>query len=411
MGSASGKSGYRRATTDQIFMGFGQEPDPCYAEMWRTEAKVDGEVDGDGTRPLPSMRALDAARSDFSLVIVRGDRLGMRTPIPMSGLVIGRSPACDVVVGNAGDGTSRKHARLLPTSDGLTVRDLGSTNGLLVNRRRCTASNLRIGDLLQIGLTVFQVADPVVERSHTMVGFDQLADESTGDLSWGRLDGELARKLCDNQSAILCCVALLTIDYYNAFAYTAGPAAARELSARVARLIAGNLRSGDFSCQLGPDRFFAVLLDADIERARDVVEEIRRAVSDVRFTHDGEERRHGLSIVFAEAEVADLDLDARVVIDNLQRVVPMVLFRGGNQVFQTDLDAPHEAAGAPFLPSQDEPSPGDSALDRLLKASAQSRSLFANTAEDDLELPTEPFDMLADAPDSGTSLDNPLELL
>ena len=55
---------------------------------------------------------------------------GREYPVPDAGLVFGRDPTCDVVVGSTE--VSRKHASLSPSSEGYLLRDT-STNGVLVN--------------------------------------------------------------------------------------------------------------------------------------------------------------------------------------------------------------------------------------------------------------------------------------
>jgi pSer/pThr/pTyr-binding forkhead associated (FHA) protein len=52
---------------------------------------------------------------------------------------------------------SRRHARLTPEVDGLTVEDLGSTNGTMVDGRRISRHVLRGGESLRIGSTVFRL--------------------------------------------------------------------------------------------------------------------------------------------------------------------------------------------------------------------------------------------------------------
>jgi pSer/pThr/pTyr-binding forkhead associated (FHA) protein len=62
---------------------------------------------------------------------------------------IGRSPGAEFFVEAAL--VSRLHCQLTATADVLQVKDLGSTNGTLVNGRRVTAAELREGDRLSIG--------------------------------------------------------------------------------------------------------------------------------------------------------------------------------------------------------------------------------------------------------------------
>jgi hypothetical protein len=63
--------------------------------------------------------------------------------------VIGRSRAAHLVIDDAR--VSRKHASVSADENGLTVRDLGSHNGVHVNGRRVSEANLKVGDRILIG--------------------------------------------------------------------------------------------------------------------------------------------------------------------------------------------------------------------------------------------------------------------
>lgn len=57
-------------------------------------------------------------------------------------------------------GVSRKHAYLIQTETGLSIRDLGSTNGTLVNGRVLAANqewSLRDGDEIRLGKLAFNI--------------------------------------------------------------------------------------------------------------------------------------------------------------------------------------------------------------------------------------------------------------
>ena len=65
--------------------------------------------------------------------------------------VIGRSRRCDIVIDDSN--VSRQHAEVRRQEDGYVVRDLGSTNGLRVNRRDVKQSALAHGDRIELGTT------------------------------------------------------------------------------------------------------------------------------------------------------------------------------------------------------------------------------------------------------------------
>jgi pSer/pThr/pTyr-binding forkhead associated (FHA) protein len=90
-------------------------------------------------------------------------------------LLIGRSSGCHLVLEDSM--VSRRHAELIVTDDSLTVKDLGSVNGLYVNARRLEGSQrLKEGDTLQIGQREFSVRS--VLRESLPVSSDRLMAET-----------------------------------------------------------------------------------------------------------------------------------------------------------------------------------------------------------------------------------------
>jgi FhaA, N-terminal domain/FHA domain len=95
-----------------------------------------------------------AHRPPQAMLVVGGHRL----PLPAAGGTIGRSRDCDIVLQDAG--ISRRHAEVRASSQGWTIVDLGSTNGVLLNGRQVYGVQpLAPGDRLGLGSTeaVFEV--------------------------------------------------------------------------------------------------------------------------------------------------------------------------------------------------------------------------------------------------------------
>ena len=68
---------------------------------------------------------------------------------PAVSCVLGRDPACDVVLNDSK--CSRRHAVVEEGPEGVVVRDEGSANGIHVNGRRVEKANLKPGDTLRLG--------------------------------------------------------------------------------------------------------------------------------------------------------------------------------------------------------------------------------------------------------------------
>lgn len=77
---------------------------------------------------------------------------GSRYPLTAPVVVVGRGTEADLRVSDPG--VSRRHAELhLDGAAGLSVVDLGSTNGTLVNGRRVDRARVQQGDTIRIGHT------------------------------------------------------------------------------------------------------------------------------------------------------------------------------------------------------------------------------------------------------------------
>jgi len=87
----------------------------------------------------------------YRLTFLSGPLKGKRLAIQQGPVIIGRDPDCHIAV--ADDEISRKHAVIELRDDAFHIRDLGSTNGILVNDKNCRESKLKHGDTLEIGRT------------------------------------------------------------------------------------------------------------------------------------------------------------------------------------------------------------------------------------------------------------------
>lgn len=80
---------------------------------------------------------------------------GLRHPVNPPGLTIGRGSTVDLKIDDPG--ISRNHAEIVFVGGGVEVRDLGSTNGVIVDGRRADAAPLRDGSQVRLGNTTITV--------------------------------------------------------------------------------------------------------------------------------------------------------------------------------------------------------------------------------------------------------------
>lgn len=87
---------------------------------------------------------------------------GVRHPLRPPGLVIGRGSESDLRINDPG--VSRRHALITvagsPEDPDITIEDLGSTNGIVVNGTRVQEATLRDGSRIEIGSTRLLVHSP-----------------------------------------------------------------------------------------------------------------------------------------------------------------------------------------------------------------------------------------------------------
>lgn len=91
---------------------------------------------------------------------------GTRFPVRRGETILGRSPYCTIVVSNGL--VSREHSALTLTSDGLSITDLGSTNGTKVNGVVIAGpTKLTDGDVIGVGADALEVivVDPSSRRA------------------------------------------------------------------------------------------------------------------------------------------------------------------------------------------------------------------------------------------------------
>lgn len=192
--------------------------------------------------------------------------------------LLGRGADCDIVLDD--DGASRHHARVVRVDGRYWLHDLGSTNGTWVNGLRVEKCALGNGDVVQIGKHRLQFWSEcrTIYEPHLRAHDDRRLLAALDEEGDAAVSGERAVSLV-----------LFDLDHFkrlnDAFGYVAGDA----VLAHVAAVVRGALRTEDTLSRIGGEEFGIVLPGRDLDEARQVAEDVRRAVDANALAHDGKD--------------------------------------------------------------------------------------------------------------------------
>lgn len=105
------------------------------------------------------LRAMDREQAP-SLEVIEGPLVGTHYTLEGKNqeVLIGRDPACEFSIDS--DVISRKHARLSKRWDTVSLTDLGSKNGVYVNKEKIKEKQIHDGDIIHLGTLAFSFRNP-----------------------------------------------------------------------------------------------------------------------------------------------------------------------------------------------------------------------------------------------------------
>jgi two-component system, cell cycle response regulator len=234
--------------------------------------------------PLP-----DGAKSLYgerrpALVSLRGELLAVSIPLERDEVTLGRALEADVRVNDSR--ASRLHARIKAERDPsgelqFKIKDLGSTNGTLVNGKLLTETTLHEGDKIAIGdhLFRFDMLDDIDREFQQQIHRLLAHDELTGLLTSKSFFSELRREAGRAEAESLpFCVLMMDLDHFKAVNDTYGHLVGSRTLGTIGAVIKKALRVGDVAARFGGEEFAAFLLDADYAQGLVAAERVRSAV-------------------------------------------------------------------------------------------------------------------------------------
>lgn len=243
------------------------------------------EVQIDTLDPDPMERA---QTHEPALVMLEGDLPGQVFRLRAGRQIIGRRPECDIRVRERA--VSGIHAEVIRVRDTVTINDLASTNGTLVNGMRIrTPVSLVQGTLVKVGNCVFRFIDSLLEVEFTETMHARgITDQLTGAFNKAYIVARLGFVIDLASDAHP--VSITTFDFDNfkqvndQFGHAAGDYVLKETCALITSSF---VRPGDLFARMGGEEFVIVLPDTSTEQATIIAERIRQTLEATTFEYDG----------------------------------------------------------------------------------------------------------------------------
>ncbi|MCY3580616.1 MAG: FHA domain-containing protein [Acidimicrobiia bacterium] len=121
-------------------------PDNGFSTDDTTEILIPFDDQG---RPIPTAESPKDKGPHYQLMVRTGAQAGRSWSLPRGHSRVGRLPYNDITLDHIT--VSRRHCRITVTTEGVSLTDLGSTNGTYVNGSLAERSLLIDGDELMIG--------------------------------------------------------------------------------------------------------------------------------------------------------------------------------------------------------------------------------------------------------------------
>src|SRR6478609_5877075 len=235
------------------------------------------------------LQAEVAPAGDSCLVVFYGQNIGRRYFLNKPELIIGRSDSANIQVDQ--DSCSRHHCKIM-TQDGRSrIHDLDSTNGTFVNNYRVGEADLRDGDIIRVGQTIFKhlsgsnIENKYHEEIYRLSTIDGLTETYNKRFFLDALERELNRAARYGRGVSL---ALFDIDHFKVINDTHGHLAGDYVLRELARVVRSRLRGEETFARYGGEEFCIIAPETPIDGARVLAEDIRRRVQEAAYIFQGE---------------------------------------------------------------------------------------------------------------------------
>lgn len=228
-----------------------------------------------------------AHQHEPALVMVEGDIPGQVFRLRSGRQVIGRRPECDIRVRERA--VSGLHAEVIRVREAVTIKDLASTNGTLVNGVRIhNPVVLAQGSLLKLGNCVFRYVESLMEVEFTeLLHARGITDQLTGAFNKSFLVARLGFALDTVSPARP--LSVITFDFDNfkqvndQFGHAAGDYVLQVSSMLIMQSF---VRPKDLFARVGGEEFVIIQPETPLERAIETADRIRRMLEEAVFSYE-----------------------------------------------------------------------------------------------------------------------------
>ena len=253
--------------------------------------------------PMDDLKFPAARGQDCLVVIYSSDArmLGRRHVMGAEPITVGRGSENTVVLEN--DSVSRRHARIELDGGHYSLVDLGSTNGTYVNDEMTSEVQLRRGDQIKVGETIFKylsgsdVEAQYHETIYRMTIIDGLTEVHNKRFLMETLEREIPRARRHERPLTL---VLFDMDYFKRLNDGYGHLAGDHVLKEVAQVVKGRLRPDDVIARYGGEEFAIVLPETSARGGGQIAEQVRALVAGQAFEFEHETIRVTVSLGVAE---------------------------------------------------------------------------------------------------------------
>jgi two-component system, cell cycle response regulator len=224
-----------------------------------------------------------------ALIMLEGDLPGQVFRVRQGRQIIGRRPECDIRLRERA--VSGIHAEIIRMREEVSIHDLASTNGTLVNGLRIrNPVSLAQGNLLKLGNCVFKFVDSLLEVEFTeSLHTRGITDQLTGAFNKTYLVARLGFVIDTASESRPVSVIEFDFDDFKQvndhYGHAAGDYILRASTAMIASRF---VRTGDLFARMGGEEFVIVLPDTPLAVAADIAERLRHTFEEQVFEYEGQ---------------------------------------------------------------------------------------------------------------------------